>query len=91
MIQRVVEYADVRRIVSTYHILPTNLHAFFEELEIKNIFDILSSFSDSVNIDIILKIDLEPILITDLSIRQSLLGLDYNLGMCNILRCQGKF
>jgi hypothetical protein len=32
----------------------------FEELEIKNVFDILGGFSDSINIDIILEVDLEP-------------------------------
>ena len=60
MFQTFVECAGFRRTVAVHHVFPTTLHAYFEELEIKNVFDILSGFSDSVNIDIILKVDLEP-------------------------------
>jgi hypothetical protein len=55
-----VECAGFRRTVSVHHVFPTTLHAYFEELEIKNVFDILSGFSDSVNIEVILKANLEP-------------------------------
>jgi hypothetical protein len=51
---------DFGRTVSVHHVLPTDLHVFFEKVEIKNIFDILSSFSNFVNINITSKVGLEP-------------------------------
>jgi hypothetical protein len=58
--QGVVELAGMRGIFFVNHVVPTDLHAFFEELRIKNVFDICSGFNNFINIDIALKINLEP-------------------------------